>query len=435
MKNQNNNLREKVDQVKSRFEKQTFKIGKLYIKLASILTYVICLLCAVFIWLNVYDENAETATRKFDNVSVVIEGEAALSKNDLAVFELIDKTVSVTASGAKNKVDSLDEDDIVAYVNVGDVDKAGTVRLSVSVKGTDKLDTVVSPSSVKTFIDQRVEIDVPVSVIPTYSIISEYSHVLSANVDSVTVSGAKSIAEKVKEARSAPDLGELTTSTTASAPIVLLDENGSEINSTYITSSLKTLFVKVDVFTEKTVPLTYSYKYGYIYDKNIKVNLTPSEITLRGDPTILGQIDNIHLTEIDETKIGGNTEMLVGVKLPNGVVDVNQTTNFSVDIELKNYVGASIEVPADKIAIKNPEGYDFKLISSGFSFRYIVDSSSAKKVKLDNFGIELDLSTLKKNPDGTYSGYPSVKPMDVGFTLYPIATGKMDVEIFEDEDK
>ncbi len=434
MKNQNNNLRKKVDQVRSRFEKQTFKIGKLSIRLASTLTYVVCLLCAVFIWFNVYDKNVETSTRRFDNISVVIEGETTLAKNNLAVFELIDKTVSVTATGAKNKVDSLDENDIVAYIDVGEVDKAGTVRLSVSVKGADKLDAVVSPSSVKAFIDQRVEIDVPVSVIPTYSIISEYNHVVSAGVDSVTVSGAKSIAEKVKEARSAPELGDLTTSTTASAPIVLLDENGSEINSSYIISSLKTLVVKVDVFTEKTVPLTYTYKYGYIYDKNIKVNLTPAEITLRGDPAVLGQIDNIHLTEIDETKIGGNTEMLVGVKLPAGVVDVNQTTNFSVDIELKNYVGASIEVPSDKIVIKNPDGYDFKLISNGFSFRYIVDSSSSTKVKLDNFGIELDLSTLKKNPDGTYSGYPTVKPFDVGFTLYPIAMDKIDVRIYEDED-
>ena len=126
--------------------------------------------------------------------------------------------------------------------------------------------------------------------------------------------------------------------------------------------------------------------------------------------------------------------MLVGVKLPSGVVDVNQTTNFSVDIELLKYVGASIEVPMDKVAIKNPEGYDFKIISNSVSFRYIVDSSSEKKVKLDNFGVELDLSTLKKNPDGTYTGYPTVKPFDVGFTLYPIATGKIDVEIYEAEE-
>ena len=63
-----------------------------------------------------------------------------------------------------------------------------------------------------------------------------------------------------------------------------------------------------------------------------------------------------------------------------------------------------------------------------------MDSGSEKKVKIDNFGIELDLSLLKKNPDGTYSGYPTIKPVDVGFTLYPIATGKMDVQIYEAED-
>ncbi|MBQ8207724.1 MAG: hypothetical protein IJZ89_03210 [Clostridia bacterium] len=429
MKNNDINLREKVDAAKTRLEKQTFKVGGLSIKLTSTLMYVCCLLCAIFIWSNVTERNAETSSRRFDNVSVVVEGESALLKNNLAVFELIDKTVSVTVEGAKNKVDALTDEDIVAYVNVGEVSEAGTVRLAVSVKGADKLDAVVSPSSVKTFIDEMVEVDIPVSVIPTYSIISEYDHVLSANLETVTVTGAKSIVEKVKEARATPELGELTTSTTASSPIRLVDGNGAEIDSSYITSAVRTVVVNVEVYTEKTVPLTYTYKYGYIQDRNISVTLSPSEITLRGDPMVLSEIENIHLTEIDETKVSGNTEMVVGVKLPAGVTDVNQVNGFSVDIELLRYTGETIEIPIDNITVKNPGGYTYSFSDEVYSLRYIVDSSSSKKVKAENFNIELDLTSAASSGVGSYKLTPRVTVEDVGFTLYPIIAGQINVEI------
>lgn len=383
MKN-TDNLRKKVDDAKTKFEKQTFKIGRFSIKLTSTVMYLFCLLCAILIWTNISESSAEITSRRFDNINVVIEGETALARKELAVFELIDKTVSITFEGAKNKVDALTDEDIVAYIDVGEVDSAGNVRLNVSVRGADKLDYVVSPSSVKTFIDRKIEVDVPVSVIPTYSIISEYDHVLSANIESVTVTGAKSIVEKVKEARATPELGELATSTTASTPIKLVDENGMEITSSYITSSVKTLVVKVEVFTEKTVPLTYTYKYGYIDENNIKVTLSPSTITLRGDPAVLGEIENIHLTEIDETKISGNTEMVVGVKLPTGVKDVAQTSGFSVDIELLRYTSDSLEIPTESITVKNRGGYTYRFAEEVYEIRYIVDSSSSKKVKAEN---------------------------------------------------
>jgi hypothetical protein len=432
MKN-TDNLRKKVDDAKTKFEKQTFKIGRFSIKLTSTVMYLFCLLCAILIWTNISESSAEITSRRFDNINVVIEGETALARKELAVFELIDKTVSITFEGAKNKVDALTDEDIVAYIDVGEVDSAGNVRLNVSVRGADKLDYVVSPSSVKTFIDRKIEVDVPVSVIPTYSIISEYDHVLSANIESVTVTGAKSIVEKVKEARATPELGELATSTTASTPIKLVDENGMEITSSYITSSVKTLVVKVEVFTEKTVPLTYTYKYGYIDENNIKVTLSPSTITLRGDPAVLGEIENIHLTEIDETKISGNTEMVVGVKLPTGVKDVAQTSGFSVDIELLRYTSDSLEIPTESITVKNRGGYTYRFSEDMYEIRYIVDSSSAKKVKAENFSIELDLSSALISSDGKYTIMPTVKVLDVGFTLYPISLEPIEVVISETE--
>lgn len=419
-------LKDRAELVKKFIENHTFSIGSRTIKLSSALLYIGCLFFSLLVWFNVTDSSAEIASRSFDNVSVVIEGESALSRNNMAVFELLDKTVSVSVEGAKNKVDALDEDDIVAYINVSDVKTTGTVRLSVSVKGAGRLDTSVYPSSVKTFIDERAEKDVPVKVIPTYSITSNYSHTVSSNIDTVTVTGAKSILNTVKEARSTPDLGVLTTSNTANSPIFLVDENGIDVTSLYVTPSVSNVVVKVEVYTEKTVPLTYSFKHGYILDKNIKVTLSPAEITLRGDPSVLEGLNELNLIEIDETKVSGSTDMIVKASLPGGVTDVNKTAAFNVNIELLKCMKGSVTISKADITVKNPEGYTYGFEDAQFVIEYIVDSGSAKKVSAADFEVMIDLSTAN---EGTNYIIPKITVKDKGFTLYPIGVGDMEVKI------
>ncbi len=424
-----NNLMKKVDQIKSMIEKKTFKIGDISIKLTSMLVYISCLLGALVIWVNVSENSAETISRRFDNINVVIEGEVALSKNDLAVFDLIDKTVSVNVSGAKNRVNSLTDEDIVAYIDVSDVKEIGNARLSVSIKGLEKLDATASPSSVKTFIDKRVEVDVPLNVIPSYSIVSEYNHVLRANLETITVSGASSIVNSIAEARTFPELGELTTSVTASSPIVFVDEKGTEIKSDYISSALKNVVISAEVYTEKTVPLTYSFKYGYIKEKNIKVTLSPSEITLRGDPNLLAEIDSIPLSELDETKIFGNTEKVVNPKLPLGAVDINNTGSFNISIELLKYRGETVDIPTSEVVVKDIPGVEYKILDDTYDIRYIVDSDSYKRVSSSNFNVELDLTALSGASSGKYKVTPNITVDDVGYTLYPITNKQIEIEI------
>ena len=437
MKYNSNNLREKVDAAKSRFEKQTFKVGGLSIRLTSTLIYVACLLCAIFIWANVSQSSTETSIRRFDNVSVVVEGESALMRNNLTVFGLEDKIVSVTVEGAKNKVDALTDEDIVAYIDVGEVTKAGNVRLSVSVKGINKLDSVVTPSSVKTFIDERVEVDIPVSVDHNSTLISEYDYVLSTNIDTVMITGAKSIVERVKEARAIPELGDLiTTSITTNAPLELVDETGEKIESAYITSTVRDVVVEVDVYSEKTVPLTYTYKYGNIRDKNLKVKVTPAEITLRGDPMILSGIEELSIIELDETKltkINDNINFAVSPRLPEGVTDVNGIEGFDVDVELLNCTKLTLEIPHDNISVKNADSYTYRFHDDVYKLECIVDAASAKKVSAEDFVVEIDFSAAVVGLGGYHELTPKITVKDVDFTLYPIDIRKIKADITENK--
>ena len=110
-----------------------------------------------------------------------------------------------------------------------------------------------------------------------------------------------------------------------------------------------------------------------------------------------------------------------------------QTSGFSVDIELLRYTSDSLEIPTESITVKNRGGYTYRFSEDMYEIRYIVDSSSAKKVKAENFSIELDLSSALISSDGKYTIMPTVKVLDVGFTLYPISLEPIEVVIRETE--
>ena len=429
------NLREKIYDVQKRLETQTVTIGKMSVRLTSALVYFCCLICAVFVWINVTEDNSVKIIRRFDNVSVVLEGESALLKKDMAIFEIIDKSVNVTVSGNENKVNNLNDDDIVVYVDVKNVKETGVIRLDAKVKGIGKLETVTSPSSIKVFVDKTDEIDVPVVVNKTYSISSDYSFDVKTDVDTIQVTGASSVLEKIKEARVNAQLGEITGSSTFTAPITIVDENGSKITSDYIVPSVANVIVRVDVFTDKTVPLVVSYKYGYINPKNISIKLSPGEITLRGDPALLAGIHSVVLPEIDETELTADKTKVVDVVLPEGVTDVNSPEQFIGEIELVNTTSASIAIPANKIKVVNaPSGFKYNLPEE-IVLNCIVDASSAKKVSANNFNVEIDLSALSDSDgDNVYEIMPEITVKDANFTLYPVKVDEVEIKVVEVED-
>lgn len=427
--NKETQLREKVEAARRRLEKQTFRIGKHSIPLTTMALYLCCLLCAIIIWVNVSESSEEKITREFSNISVVVENESALLKNGMAVFDIIDNTVNVTVNGSRNRVNALSEDDIVAYVDAGEIEGSGTVRLSVKVKGIERLDTAVNPLSVKLFVDEKEEIDVPVVINPTYSIVSDYSFDVTSNVQTIKVSGAKSVLDRVFAARVDADLGELKTGFSMTCGILLVDSEGKEVETGYITPEISSVLVDVDVFAEKTVPLTVSYKYGYIQPKNISVNISPSEITLRGDPAILDSIDSISLPEIDETTVTGDIFKAVTINLPLGVTDVSKTETFTEEIKLLRTEKQTILIPTDNITVKNPDGITYSFIDKEVEVEYIVASDSKSKVKMSNFALEIDLSDYDRDMDGKYKIPLNITVESGGYTLYPINVGQIDVNI------
>ena len=418
--NDQHKLQEKFDNAKKYVSGKTFRVGNRSFRLLSLLIYACCLLVSFFIWLDLTGSNVEVITREFSGVTLEIEGEADLARNGLAVFGEYTDQITVSVSGPKNRINRLEEDELKAYVDVSEVTESGKTKLNIDLHGADRYEYTVSPSSIRVFVDENDEKDIPVHIDETYDIIPDsYSYELVSDTEYVTVKGAKSVLDKIRSAKVYVELGTITAGFSRRDRITFVDENGKEVEGGYFSSDVTSVGIDVKVYTEKTVPLVSSFKYGWIKAANVKVTTTPSQITLRGDPRKLADINEVKLPEIDETTLDTVSTGMVNPILEDGVVAVNLTEKIQRKVELVKTEKVTVTLNTEDIDVKVPSDCTYSFAEKTFEVTCIVANGYAKRVTADMFKLSLDATTLT---EGT-STSATVRVTMTGennFTLFPV---------------
>ncbi len=418
--NAEHNFHEKIENARKFILEKTFNIGRHQIKLLSVLIYACCLLVSFFIWLDLSEDNVEVIAREFSGITLEIDGESELAKNNLAVFGEYTDQITVTVEGPKNRINGLEDDEITAYIDVSEVASSGKVRLDINVRGAERYDYTVSPSSIRIFVDETDEIDIPVEVDETYDVIPDsYSYEIETDTEFVTVKGAKSVLSLIKSAKVFVDLGTITESFSRRDRITLVDESGKEIDGEYISSDVSSVGLDIKVYTEKTVPLVSNFKYGLIKSANVKVTVTPSEITLRGDPRKLAEINEVQLPEIDETTLDTTTTGMVNPILEDGIVALNLSDKIVRKVELLKVEKLTITLSTADIDVKVPSDCTYSFVDGTFELTYIVASGYGKRVTADMFKLSLDATTLNRGEPLSATVRVTVAG-DSDFTLFPV---------------
>ena len=418
--NEQHKFQEKIDNAKKYVTGKTLKVGNRSFRLLSLLIYACCLLVSFFIWLDISENNVEEITREFSGVTLEIDGEAELQRNGLAVFGEYTDQITVSVTGPKNRINRLDDDELKAYVDVSEVTASGKVKLDISIHGADRYEYTVSPSSIRVFVDENDEIDIPVEVDETYDVLPDsYSYEIVTDTEFVTVKGAKSVLDKIESAKVYVDLGTVEAGFSLRGDVTLVGEDGSAIEGEYFSCDVSKVGVDVKVYTEKTVPLVSGFKYGWIKNANVKITTTPSQITLRGDPRRLSDINEVKLPEIDETTLDTVSTGMVNPILEDGVVAVNLTEKIQRKVELLKTEKITVTLNTADIDVKVPSECTYSFTNKTFEITCIVASGYSKRVTADMFRLTLDATTLTP-------GAPSAATVrvalatDTNFTLFPV---------------
>jgi len=309
---------------------------------------IICFIIALGIWVYVVNITTQDFEKTFSLIDIDVEGwEELQDSTNMSVVNLEESKVSITVKGLRSDISKLTENDFAAYIDVSKLQESGKHRLEVSVDLPSTVSLVSKyPETVTISVDENAErvFDIEIDI-TEYSMDDIYEMgIPTPDISSITVKGPSGVLDRVKSAKAFINLGTVMTSSVIRTEIVLVDKAGNSIDTTFLTMDSTSVTVVVPVTMEKTVDLVCEYLPGVDSSRYSAVNITPSNLKVKGDPKVLNELDRIVVCALD-----GSAGTVISVDfssllLPGGVEVVDPPTSIKVTAELKPVASVTDEV-------------------------------------------------------------------------------------------
>lgn len=362
----------------------------------------ICLLLAFIIWIYVMQVDSPEHEETFYSVGVTLTNTSVLEgREGLSVYSGYGNTVDVTVIGSKSVINRLSAEDISVTADLSQITEAGShaVPLNVDLPSGLSLSSV-SQNSVQVYCDEKSSTVVDVRArISSFTMASRLEMgTLDTDYDTVIVTGPKEALDDIGYALVTLELGNIQASVTASGKLVLIDKNGNSIENPYLRMSRSEVTVSIPVYTTRTLPLTVAYKHGYFNEENVEIQLTPSTLTVRGDPEILDDVEELLVTTLDEKKISGNITQRVPLQLPDGVSAVDGTENVTLQVtHIDTYTSVFNVTDIDVVGAR---GIDYEILDQSIAVTIRGTLDQLRVLRTSDLSATVDLSGYSSDSSG-----------------------------------
>lgn len=300
---------------------------------------IFCFLLAIGIWIYVVNIDTQEYEKTFSLIDIAVEGsEELLERNNMSVVNLEESKVSITVKGLRSDISQLSERDFSAYIDVSKLDDSGKHQLEVAIDLPDTVSLVSKyPETVTISVDENIEREFEIDIdVTEYSMDTIYEMgAPTSDIATVHVTGPSNVIDRIKSAKAFINLGTVMTSSVIRTEIVLVDNVGNSIDTTYLTLDNTSVTVVVPVTMLKTVRLECEYLPGVDLSRYSYVTITPSVIKVKGDPKALNDLDRISIYALNGSE---NMDVSIDFKsilLPIGVEVVDPPASIRITAELK----------------------------------------------------------------------------------------------------
>lgn len=298
---------------------------------------IFSLVAAVLLWMYVMGEVDPTKTSVVSNITVSFMNSDVLAEEGLAPIENENMQISAKIKGKRSLVNDVKRNGMSAYVDVSSC-KEGKNTVEVKINTPDGISVESTSDEYLTFeVEAIEEAEKPVSISfeGKSGSKSKVPWVLSFMPETVTVSGASSLIDKVSEVRGTVSVADMSEdhSSWEYATVTAVDEKGNAVAGVSVQDGSVT--AEVRILTVKTVTLEVSAENmedGYeadsiSADSQIKI-VAPAEVLDYVD-SIKGTADMTGVSDTETHKIKLNFD------LPEGVYLYNSNEPVTAKIRLK----------------------------------------------------------------------------------------------------
>ena len=365
---------------------------------------IISLLSAMVLWMYVMAIVDPEETKLFENIPVTITNKNELNERDLVIYPEQDLTTNIYVTGKLSNLKKVTKDDINVYGQINN-----------PLEGNNEIYLKVSTS-------QRVNYDFknPVMIVTLEKIISEDKSIkvditgsgknnvdnimLQDNIDKVSVSGPRSLVNKVKRVVGTVKVNGELNDFSQSIKLEPVDANGKVVEG--IELEKDSVNVNITLLTQKTVPITL--KLSDNSESGVNYTMSQNTVTIKGKKDIVDSINDIETQPVKLSEILPGTSKDIYLQVPSGITI--ETKYITIKKNSEENAVAEYTYTAENIEIRNnTENIDKSKIkfpnSINVSIEYLQSIGSINK---DDIKLCIDLNEVSLEDNTCKIKYESI---------------------------
>lgn len=386
------------------------------IKNSPVFWIILSLLIALFMWTYVASQDTEEFKKTFTGVRVQLVGEDILrNSRNMVITNVSTPTVNIEVVGPRRIVSALDEDDLIAQIDVSKLTMAAVTTQTYKIIFPDGTDTSSlstlsrTPETVVFTVSELIDKQIPVR--GSFEGNSLDGYVAEAPVftpSTITVSGPEIYLKNVKYAWLTFGAGEEVDHTiTRTVPFVLRDNNDEDYYNEMISCDTNEIEARLTIIRQKVVPLEVSIEYASgATPENTRVTIEPASVALSGDSELLDALNQIVLATIDTKDFTTSFTETYLIRIDEGLINQSGVTEAKVTVELTDLV-------SDKFIIRNiaytnlTDGYEAEIITTAITVTLRGPEEQLLALKAENIRAVIDLEDYL-NSTGTFNITPKI---------------------------
>ncbi len=367
---------------------------------------LLCVFASFILWLYVMEVESPEYETTIGGITVELVGTDILeNQNELSIYSGRGLPLTITVSGKRSVVTKVNPDEIVATADVSGITESGRHQLDIRVdlpggvaliqKSQDNVTVYVdkSQSSVIPIKENVSKMDMPAS----YEI-----GTLDLEYSSINISGPENILSNVAAARVDIDLTDRTSSFTETCPVYLVDMYNNVITSPYLKYSPTEITVDIPIYKSVTVPVEVYFAHGYLNESNTQITVTPSEVTIKGDESVMNNTDTLLAPIIlDEKKITGKSYgRTVTLQPAAGTFIAKNITEVQIDVEVDDSI-QTMDMLVTNIEVTGAADIHYQIEEDDLLVTICGPMDKLSKLRPSDIYAEVDLSGYSTETSGT----------------------------------
>ena len=365
---------------------------------------IISLLSAMVLWMYVMAIVDPEETKLFENIPVTITNKNELNERDLVIYPEQDLTTNIYVTGKLSNLKKVTKDDINVYGQINN-----------PLEGNNEIYLKVSTS-------QRVNYDFknPVMIVTLEKIISEDKSIkvditgsgknnvdnimLQDNIDKVSISGPRSLVNKVKRVVGTVKVSGESNNFSQSIKLEPVDANGKVVEGVELEKD--SVNVNIILLAQKTVPIIL--KLSDNSESGVNYTMSQNTVTIKGKKDIVDSINDIETQPVKLSEILPGTSKDIYLQVPSGITI--ETKYITIKKNSEENAVAEYTYTAENIEIRNnTENIDKSKIkfpnSINVSIEYLQSIGSINK---DDIKLYIDLNEVSLEDNTCKIKYESI---------------------------